>query len=194
MEEDEMGMTRAVGTLLGPPPNPVGVDKPGLRRLDEDTAGLVNLEEGWDETWPPIGVPPRWWLLWWGPCPLVSLWAIAAAMLLGCTTWTGGATCTCCACDTWSFDEFCCWTGVAVPEPDVGIKSSRHFFTKLLAREANCLSLALRRSSFMCLPNRVAWKIWKNKIEYCLTCVTLLINPSFLPSKWNLYLTIQCLA
>ena len=46
MEEDEMGMTRAVGTLLGPPPNPVGVDNPGLRRLDEDTAGLVNLEEG----------------------------------------------------------------------------------------------------------------------------------------------------
>lgn len=46
MEEDEIGITRAVGTLLGPPPNPVGVDKPGLRRLDEDTAGLVNLEEG----------------------------------------------------------------------------------------------------------------------------------------------------
>ena len=151
MEEDEMGITRAVGTLLEPPPNPVGVDKPGLRRLDEDTAGLVNLEEGWDEAW-----PTRWWLLW---CPFVSLWAIAAAMLLGCTTWTGGATCA----GTWSFDEFCCWTGVAVPEPepDVGIKSSRHFFTKLLAREANCLSLALRRSSFMCLPNRVAWKNWK---------------------------------
>ena len=43
---------RAVGTLLGPPPPappPVGVagvDKPGLKRLDEDTAGLVSLEEG----------------------------------------------------------------------------------------------------------------------------------------------------
>lgn len=46
IEEDEMGMARTVGTLLGPPPNPVGVDNPGLRRLDEDTAGLVNLEEG----------------------------------------------------------------------------------------------------------------------------------------------------
>ena len=43
MEEDEMGM-RAMA-ILEPVPPP-GVDNPGLRRLDEDTAGLVNLDEG----------------------------------------------------------------------------------------------------------------------------------------------------
>ena len=123
------------------PPWPPGVDNPGLRRLEEDTAGLVNLDEGWEEAWAmPEGV-----LLWlW--CPLVNLCAIALAIAM--FGWTGGTTA------DGSFVEV--WTGVAVPED--GIKSSRHFFTKLLAREANCLSLALRRSSFMCLPSRVAWK------------------------------------
>ena len=50
------------------------------------------------------------------------------------------------------------WTGVADPDP-VGMRSSRHFLTKLLALDASCLSLAFLLSSLMCLPNRVACKV-----------------------------------
>lgn len=95
---------------------------PGLRRLEEDTAGLVKREEGCDVE-----------------CPF-SLWETAAAIL--------GA----------SLEVIIVWTGVAVPELPTGISNSRHFLTKLLAREASCLSVALRRSSLMCLPSRVAFK------------------------------------
>ena len=104
------------------------LERPGLRRLDEaaETAGLVRREEGCEE--PPAEVACKW--------PL-SLFSTTLGSLM-------------------EFAEAAvAWTGVAVPEAGI-VSSSRHFFTKLFAREASCLSLALRLSSLMCLPNRVA--------------------------------------
>ncbi len=128
----------------------VGLDRPGLELAlegrDEELWGWGLARFGFkpglrrepDEA-DTAGLVKRedgWEVTW----PL-SLWAAAAATALGCSLEV-------------------VWTGVALP--DAGISSSRHFFTKLLALEARVLSLALRLSSLMCLPSRVAYNSKKS--------------------------------